>query len=159
MKKLQKESEAGWMRYVRNQTVLPSHCLKSKETENLNQIIDDISILIKSQQSDCGGILAGHAYYLAYVRDQYGASRALLALGHQKEARKILDFTLRYGKNTFHFKGSLYFCANCMKKENSSIVVLGPERFRIISSALLPFYIHSDLFNPEEKNNLLNVVI
>lgn len=37
--------------------------------------------LIRSQQSSEGSVLAGIIYHMGYVRDQYGVSRALLALG------------------------------------------------------------------------------
>ena len=59
---------------------------------DLSKAIDDISVLIKSQQGTGGGVIAGHAYHMGYVRDQYGVSRALLAMGHIKEAKKILEF-------------------------------------------------------------------
>lgn len=49
-------------------------------------------MLIKSQQGREGGVLAGIVYHMGYVRDQYGVSRALLALGHSEEARGILEF-------------------------------------------------------------------
>lgn len=49
-------------------------------------------VLIKSQQGREGGVLAGIVYHMGYVRDQYGVSRALLALGHSEEARGILEF-------------------------------------------------------------------
>jgi hypothetical protein len=61
----------------------------------LLQTIDDVAVLIKSQQSAEGGILAGHNYHMAYVRDQYGTSRAMLALGHIPEARAVLEFYWR----------------------------------------------------------------
>src|SRR6186713_2955923 len=54
--------------------------------------IDNVSVLLKTQQSIEGGVLAGQEYHLAYVRDQYGVSRGYLALGYDEEARKILDF-------------------------------------------------------------------
>ena len=70
--------------------------------EKVLSAVDDVSVLIKTQQSREGGILAGHNYHLAYVRDQYGASRCLLKLGYIKEAKKILEYYFRiyekYGK-------------------------------------------------------------
>ncbi len=56
--------------------------------------IDNISVLIKTQQSSCGGVMAGHYYNMAYVRDQSGVMRGLLALGYTREAKAILDFWL-----------------------------------------------------------------
>lgn len=54
--------------------------------------VDSVSCLIKAQQAEEGGVLAGYNYHLGYVRDQYGVSRCLLELGYKDEARKILDF-------------------------------------------------------------------
>jgi hypothetical protein len=65
------------------------------QRDRLLQTIDDVAVLIKAQQSVEGGILAGHNYHMAYVRDQYGTSRALLALGHIPEARAVLEFYWR----------------------------------------------------------------
>jgi hypothetical protein len=58
----------------------------------LLKAIDSVATLIKAQQSAEGAVLAGHNYHLGYVRDQYGVSRGLLALGHAAEARRILEF-------------------------------------------------------------------
>jgi len=60
--------------------------------EKLLQTIDDVAVLIKTQQSKEGAVLAGYPYPLGYVRDQYGVSRGLLSLGCFAEARKILEF-------------------------------------------------------------------
>lgn len=54
--------------------------------------IEDVAVLIKTQQGREGGVLAGHFYHTSYVRDSYGAGRGLLALGHHDEARAILDY-------------------------------------------------------------------
>ncbi len=55
-------------------------------------LLDDVAVLLKAQQSRDGGVMAGHYYPLAYVRDQYGASRGMLALGMYEEARAGLQF-------------------------------------------------------------------
>ncbi len=60
--------------------------------EKLLQTIDDVDVMLKSQQSRQGAVLAGYPYPLGYVRDQYGVSRGLLALGHYPEAKQILNF-------------------------------------------------------------------
>ena len=60
--------------------------------DKLLRIIDDVSIMIKTQQSHEGSVLAGYSYPLAYVRDQYGVSRGLLALGYFEEAKSIMEF-------------------------------------------------------------------
>ncbi|MFV0402247.1 MAG: hypothetical protein ACK5LX_16745 [Oscillospiraceae bacterium] len=70
--------------------------------ERLLEAIDSVAVLIKAQQGREGGVLAGHNYHLFYVRDQYGVSRGMLALGCHEEARKILELYLetfrRYGR-------------------------------------------------------------
>jgi hypothetical protein len=63
-----------------------------EEREVLLKTIDDVSVLIKTQQGIDGGVLAGHNYHLAYIRDQYGTFRCLLKLGYYTEARAILNF-------------------------------------------------------------------
>jgi hypothetical protein len=61
----------------------------------LLQRADDVAVLIRAQQSAEGGVLAGHNYHLCYVRDQYGVSRGLLALGHVRAAEAILEYYWR----------------------------------------------------------------
>jgi len=62
------------------------------DRSKLLQTIDDVAILLKTQQSRQGAMLAGYPYALGYVRDQYGVSRGLLALGLYDEAKSILNF-------------------------------------------------------------------
>lgn len=68
---------------------LPNHL---PYRDKILSAIDDTTILIKTQQSAEGGVLAGYNYHLAYVRDQYGVSRCLLRLGCLKDAKKILEY-------------------------------------------------------------------
>lgn len=63
-----------------------------EQREVLLKTIDDVSVLIKTQQGIDGGVLAGHNYHLAYIRDQYGTFRCLLKLGYYSEAKAILNF-------------------------------------------------------------------
>ena len=56
--------------------------------------IEDVLFSIRAQQSEQGGIMAGHAYHLAYVRDQYGVLRGLLSMGDYAGARAILQYYL-----------------------------------------------------------------
>ncbi|MCX6227175.1 MAG: hypothetical protein NTV01_20905, partial [Bacteroidia bacterium] len=58
----------------------------------LLQTIDVVAVLLKTQQSIQGAVLAGYPYPLGYIRDQYGVSRGLLALGLNAEAKSILNF-------------------------------------------------------------------
>ena len=54
--------------------------------------VEDFLLLTRAQQSREGGIQAGYNYHYAYVRDQYGTGRGLLASGAVDEAKKILEF-------------------------------------------------------------------
>lgn len=65
------------------------------QRDRLVQVLDDNAVLVKAQQAVEGGILAGYPYHLGYVRDQYGTSRGLAALGHLEMCRDILDFYFR----------------------------------------------------------------
>jgi len=58
----------------------------------LSEMIDAVAVCIKAQQAEDGGVLAGHRYHMAYVRDQYGVFRGLLKLGYNEEAKGILSF-------------------------------------------------------------------
>ena len=55
-------------------------------------VIDDVATLLLGHQSHAGPICAGQIYPMFYVRDQYGDSRALLALNMTAEARAILAY-------------------------------------------------------------------
>ena len=69
--------------------------LSGERRREFLQAVDDAAALIRSQQSSEGSVLAGIVYHMGYVRDQYGVSRALLALGEWERARMILDFYWR----------------------------------------------------------------
>ena len=62
------------------------------DREKLLKTIDDVAVLLKTQLSIQGAELAGYPYPLGYVRDQYGVSRGLLALGMNAEAKSVLNF-------------------------------------------------------------------
>ena len=83
---------------VPEETALQSDMLDKVELPELKDVIDSISVVIKSQQGLEGGVLAGHFYHLGYVRDQYGVSRCLLKLGYYEEARIMLDSYFRIWK-------------------------------------------------------------
>lgn len=57
-----------------------------------DEVIDDVATLILGHQSHAGAICAGQIYPLFYVRDQYGVSRALLALNMTVEAKGVLAY-------------------------------------------------------------------
>ncbi len=89
---LQKGSVRNWKKYSAQGTKFSAGRLSGADRDEYLQAVDDIAVLIRSQQASCGAVLAGIVYHMGYVRDQYGVSRALLALGHTEEARRILDF-------------------------------------------------------------------
>jgi hypothetical protein len=62
------------------------------QRQQLLQLIDDVSVMIRTQQSESGAVMSGYRYPIAYVRDQYGVSRGLIALGYLKEAKHIMEF-------------------------------------------------------------------
>jgi len=60
---------------------------------------------------------------------------------------------------TFHYKGSLYFCEGCMQRDMTGIEVPEAKRYSIPSAFLFPFYIGAELLTDEEKAVLLEEVI
>lgn len=79
---------------------------QSIQSAELLQAIDDVSVLIRAQQAKDGGILAGHQYHLAYVRDMLGVSMFLLEVGYTEEARKILEFYHQIFQTYGHIKNA-----------------------------------------------------
>ena len=73
------------------------------ERDNVLQAIEDTVINIVTQQADEGGVLAGHAYHMGYVRDQFGVCMAMLKLGMFPQAQKMLRFYL----NVFRKSGEI----------------------------------------------------
>jgi hypothetical protein len=71
---------------------IDEHDERDEHDEVYEKAADDIAVLLKTQQDDSGGILAGCNYHLAYVRDNYGCFRGLLALGCVAEAKKLLGY-------------------------------------------------------------------
>lgn len=66
----------------------------SREIKDLpiEPVIDDVGTLLLGHQSLAGSIAAGQIYPLFYVRDQYGVSRALLAMNMVDEAKAVLAY-------------------------------------------------------------------
>ena len=73
---------------ARRRAPLKEHPLRNA----VEEAIEDVALLVRAQQHRGGGVQAGHNYHLAYVRDQYGVSRGLLAMGAWEEAAAILRF-------------------------------------------------------------------
>jgi hypothetical protein len=86
--KLLKNIEEQWKKFTDKLTVFK----KENYPAELISAIDDISILLKSQQSNQGVVMAGYSWHMGYVRDQYGAFRGLMAMGLYDEARQTLNF-------------------------------------------------------------------
>jgi hypothetical protein len=83
----------NWEAFTRRRIDFASRLTKKNPDKQLIlDQIDHVAVLLKTQQSVEGAVLAGHFYHLGYVRDQYGVSRGFLALGYYEEAKKILDF-------------------------------------------------------------------
>ncbi|HEY0828405.1 MAG TPA: hypothetical protein VGE40_09945, partial [Bacilli bacterium] len=72
---------------------------RENDSVQIHELCENIAFMIKAQQSEDGGIMAGHQYPLAYIRDQYGTCRGLVALGLFEEARRNLEF--RFNKWKF----------------------------------------------------------
>lgn len=64
--------------------------LPDEVTGRLDEAMFSVAELIRAQQGEQGGVLAGHNYHLAYVRDQFGVQRGLLTLGCYDEVKRIL---------------------------------------------------------------------
>ncbi len=87
------QTRSDWHTFMKSQSNFTAEIRnKNPDKKQFLQAIDDVSVLLKTQQSKDGGVLAGHYYHLAYIRDQYGVSRAFLSLGYHDRARQILNF-------------------------------------------------------------------
>jgi len=82
--RMRRQSERFWKRSQRN--------IPALEDKELDSTVRMVSNYVLAQQDEGGGILAGKNYHMAYVRDQYGNSRGLLAMGHLDRARLLLDY-------------------------------------------------------------------
>lgn len=91
-------TQAYWQTFTRSRGDISARLpyrSAGMQRERLLRAVDDVSVLIKAQQSAEGGVLAGHNYHLCYVRDQYGVARGLLAAGHTAAAKAILEYYWR----------------------------------------------------------------
>ena len=67
---IRKESEQDWEKYISRIQVSPRK--DAEDLERLLATVEDVAVLIRSQQSREGSVLAGYNYHLGYVRDQFG---------------------------------------------------------------------------------------
>ena len=89
-----RRTRTSWQAFSSHRRPLPP-APPSIGDDRLACAADSTAVLIKAQQGADGGIMAGHHFPMAYVRDQYGTFRGLLELGHWDEARAILEYCLR----------------------------------------------------------------
>lgn len=71
--------------------------------ENVVKAIEDTVICMITQQAEEGGVMAGYAYHMGYVRDQFGVCMAMLHLGMYSHAKRMLQFYI----NTFRQSGKI----------------------------------------------------
>ena len=118
------QTRAAWRSFTRRR--LATSPLQKRFPPKIAFALDGISCLIAAQQSTDGGIMAGHNYALAYIRDQYGATRGLLALGLFEEARRNLLFR----KHKFERFGTLQTAeamgTDCVRHIHENDEVEGP---------------------------------
>ncbi len=98
-----------------------------KLSDDDKEIIDGVATLIKAQQSDDGGAMAGHYYPLAYVRDQYGVAKGMLALGMINEAKEALEFRINKFKTFGNLKNAESMGTDCARHihENDDVEQTG----------------------------------
>lgn len=89
----QRSTDAAYLAVCEKNRVANGNVLSS-DAEVISAAIEDVLFSIRAQQSEQGGVMAGHAYHLAYVRDQYGVLRGLLAMGDFAGAKAILQYYL-----------------------------------------------------------------
>lgn len=96
-----------WLAFTKRrydfEQMIPDHLPNKKEI--IDQI-DNVAIILKTQQAEQGAVIAGHAYHLGYVRDQYGVSRGFLSMGYFEEARKILHFYWNIWKDSGYIRNA-----------------------------------------------------
>lgn len=86
-------SEADWKAFLkRGEPVSEKIPDGHPEAERMALALESTAVVIRSQQSCCGGIMAGQYYPMAYVRDQAGTVRGLLKMNYIDEARAVLKF-------------------------------------------------------------------
>lgn len=89
---LLEKTQTWWRELFEDVAILKQVPEKISQREKLLQAIEDTVINIVVQQAEQGGVLAGYAYHMGYVRDQFGVCMAMLKLGLHKRARKMLQF-------------------------------------------------------------------
>ena len=83
---------AWWREVFADVAILKQIPENIPQRAKLMQTIEDTVLNIVVQQAEQGGVLAGYNYHLGYVRDQFGVCMAMLKLGLNKRARRMLQF-------------------------------------------------------------------
>ncbi len=95
-------------------------------TGSAGEDLDGIAVMIRTQTSKEGGSTVGAVLQMGYIRDGYGASRGMLALGMYEEAVRAIRW--RYDKYQ-HFGNLLTAEAmgtNCARHNHENDEVEGP---------------------------------
>ncbi|HHT94144.1 MAG TPA: hypothetical protein GXZ66_11685 [Clostridiaceae bacterium] len=68
------------------------------EEKRIKDVLESVAVLTKCQTARTGGILAGHFYPMAYVRDMAGTMRSLIKSGYVEEGKNVLEYWYRKWK-------------------------------------------------------------
>ena len=126
---LLKQTREDWSGYINSQNDFATDISDNNpDKRTLLKAIDDVSVLLKTQQGVEGGVMVGHYWPgMGFVRDNYGAARGFLVMGYDEQAREILEFFFDVWKENgviknaqaFNFPGSFH------KHENDEVEVTG----------------------------------
>lgn len=91
-KALLEKTRKHWMDFTKTRLSNMPVLNDSKYKNEILKSCDDVAVLCAAQQGKEGGVLAGHNYHLAYVRDQYGLCRGLLEIGCFDEVKAVINY-------------------------------------------------------------------
>lgn len=90
--KMLEKTSIWWSRLLDTVPVLKKIPDSIPRRSELIYAIESTVVNLTVQQAKEGSVLAGYAYHLGYVRDQYGVCMAMLRLGMYTQARRVLEF-------------------------------------------------------------------
>jgi len=65
------KTRSDWKDFVKQRSDFAGEISwKNPDKAELLKAVDDVSVLLRTQQGESGGMLAGHYYHMAYVRDE-----------------------------------------------------------------------------------------
>ena len=139
-----KRTSEFWNEYLSNLKNIP---------ESIKPLCESVAVMIKVQQSEDGGVLAGYPYHLAYIRDQYGTARGLLKLGLTDSVKDILKYYLEIFNEhgTLHNAQSLGVHDVFHIHENDAAEITGYV-------ALMPFEVYEADGDADFLNQMLPIV-